>query len=211
HSPEFQRIEAAWRGLHYLVMKTETDVTLKLKVLNVSKDDLRKDFEKASDKDQTQLFKKVYTAEFDQFGGNPYSIMIGDYEFTNRPPDLYLLNEISGVAAAAHAPFISAASPGMLGLESFTELPDPLDLAKIFDTDEYAQWKSFREKEDSRYVGLCLPHVLLRLPYGPATVKVDAFDFREDVDGKDPSKYLWGNAAYALGARITNAFKLFGW
>ncbi|CBK41702.1 conserved protein of unknown function, COG3517 [Nitrospira defluvii] len=211
HAPEFQKLEGAWRGLHYLVMQSETSTMLKIRVLNISKDELRKDLEKAVEFDQSALFKKVYEEEYGTFGGAPYGALIGDYEFGRHPQDLALLEKVSNVAAAAHAPFISAAAPGLLGLEDFTDLPNPRDLAKKFETPDYAKWKSFRESEDSRYVGLTLPHVLMRLPYGPDTVPVENFNFKEDVDGTDHSKYLWGNAAYAMGARLTDAFAKYGW
>jgi type VI secretion system protein ImpC len=211
HAPEFQKLEASWRGLHYLVYQTETSTQLKIRVLNVSKDDLRKDLERATEFDQSALFKKVYEEEYGQFGGASYGCLIGDYEFGRHPQDMALLEKVSNVAAAAHAPFISAAQPQLFGLDSFTDLTLPRDLAKIFDTVEYAKWKSFRDSEDSRYVGLTMPHILMRLPYGPATVPVERFNFKEDVDGKDHAKYLWGNAAYAMGTRITDAFAKYGW
>ena len=211
HTPEFQKLEGSWRGLHYLVQQSETGTMMKIRVLNVSKDDLRKDLEKAVEFDQSALFKKVYEEEYGTFGGAPYGVLLADYEFGRHPQDLSLLEKVSNVAAAAHAPFISAASPGLLGLESFTDLPNPRDLAKKFDTPDYAKWKSFREAEDSRYVGLTLPHILMRLPYGPDTVPVETFNFKEDVDGTDHSKYLWANAAYGFGARLTDAFAKYGW
>jgi type VI secretion system protein ImpC len=211
HTPEFQQLEGSWRGLNYLVQRTETSTTLKLRVLNVDKNDLLKDLERASEFDQSALFKKVYEDEYGTFGGAPYSCLIGDYEFSRHPQDLALLEKISEVAAAAHAPFIAAASSRLFNLDSFTEPGTPRDLAKIFDSVEYAKWKSFRESEDARYVALTLPHILMRLPYGPETVPVESFQFVEDVDGTDHSKYLWSNAAYALGGRITDAFARYGW
>ncbi len=211
HAPEFQKLEGAWRGLHYFVMQSETSTMLKIRVLNISKDELRKDLEKAVVFDQSALFTTVYDEDYGTFGGAPYGALIGDFEFGRHPQDLALLEKVSNVAASAHAPFISAAAPGLLGLEDFTDLPNPRDLAKKFETPDYAKWKSFRESEDSRYVGLTLPHVLMRLPYGPDTVPVEAFNFKEDVDGTDHSKYLWGNAAYAMGARLTDAFAKYGW
>lgn len=211
HAPEFQTLEGSWRGLHYLIQQSETSPSLKVRVLNTSKDDLRKDLEKASEFDQSALFKKVYEEEYGTFGGAPYAALIGDFEFGRHPQDLSLLEKISNVAAAAHAPFFSAASPELFNLDSFTDLPNPRDMAKIFDTAEYAKWRSFRESEDSRFVGLTLPRTLSRLPYGPDTVPVEAFHFKEDVDGTDHSKYLWSNAAYAFGARLTNAFAKYGW
>ncbi len=211
HAAEFQKLEGSWRGLHYLVHQSETSTMLKIKVLNTSKDDLRRDLERASEFDQSALFKKVYEEEFGTFGGAPFGALIGDYEFGRHPQDMALLEKISNVAAAAHAPFFSAASPQLFNWDSFTDLTGPRDLAKIFDTVEYTKWKSFRESEDSRYVGLCLPHVLMRLPYGPDTVPVEGFNFKEDVDGKDHRKYLWGNAAYALATRLTDAFARYSW
>ena len=211
HHPEFQRLEASWRGLFYFINQSETGETLKIRVMNVSKKDLLRDMERAAEFDQSALFKKIYEEEYGMFGGAPYGALLGDYEFVNNPQDLSLLDKISQVAAAAHAPFIAAASPQFLNLDSFAQLGDPRDLAKIFQGLEYAKWKSFRESEDSRYVGLTLPHVLMRLPYGQANVPVEAFNYEEDVDGTDHSKYLWGNAAYALGARITDAFAKYHW
>jgi len=211
HAEEFQKLESAWRGLHYLVQQSETSTMLKLRVLNVSKQDLLKDLQKATEFDQSALFKKVYEEEYGTFGGAPFGALIGDYEFGRGPQDMELIEGISHVAAAAHAPFLTSASSQMFNLDSFTDLPNPRDMAKIFESVEYVKWKSFRESEDSRFVGMCLPHVLLRLPYGKETVPVEAFNFKEDVDGKDHKKYLWGNAAYAMGARLTNAFAKYGW
>ncbi len=211
HQPDFQKLEASWRGLHYLVHQSETGERLKIKVLNVSKKDLLKDMEKATEFDQSALFKKIYEEEFGMFGGAAYGAMIGDYEFSNHPQDLTLLEKISQVAAAAHAPFISAASSQLFNLDGFTELGGPRDMAKIFQSVDYAKWKSFRESEDSRYVALALPHILMRLPYGQATVPVEAFAFEEDVTGTEHGKYLWGNAAYALGTRLTDAFAKYHW
>lgn len=211
HAPEFQKLEGSWRGLHYLVMQTETSVMLKLRVLNISKKELGKDLEKAAEFDQSALFKKVYEEEYGTFGGAPYGALIGDYEFGRNPQDIGLLEKISNVAAAAHAPFLAAADPGLMGLESFTDLPNPRDLAKKFETPDYAKWKSFRESDDARYVGLALPRVLMRLPYGPDTVPIETFNFKEDVDGTDHSKYLWSNAAYAMATRLTDSFAKYGW
>lgn len=211
HHPDFQKLEASWRGLKYLVMQSETSPMLKIRVLNASKKDLVKDFRSSSEFDQTALFKKIYEEEYGTFGGAPYASLVGDYEFSRHPEDFYLLDELSHVAASAHAPLITSASPGLFGLESFEDIGKPRDLSKIFDTVEYAKWKSFRESEDSRYVGIVLPHVLGRLPYGRETVPVDEFNFEEDVDGSDHKKYLWSNAAYAFAARLTDAFAKYGW
>jgi type VI secretion system protein ImpC len=211
HHEEFQKLEGSWRGLNYLVQQSETGENMKIKVMNVTKKELLKDMEKAPEFDQSTIFKKVYEEEFGMFGGHSYGVMIGDYEFGFNPQDMALLEKISGVAAAAHAPFIAAASPRMFNWESFTELGGPRDLTKVFTGAEYVKWKSFRKSEDSRYVGLCMPHILMRLPYGSETIPVEEFNFEEDVDGTDHKKYLWGNAAYALGTRLTDAFAKYGW
>ncbi len=184
---------------------------LKIRVMNVSKKDLLRDLQRAPEFDQSALFKKVYEEEFGVFGGEPFGALVGDYEFSKHPEDLELLEKIAQVSAAAHAPFLSAASSQLLNMESFTQLDQPRDIGRIFDTTEYAKWKGFRQSDDSRYIGLCMPHILMRLPYGKDTVPVDAFNYEEGVDGTDHSKYLWGNAAYALGARLTNAFATYGW
>ena len=210
HHTDFQKLESSWRGLKYLVMQSETSTQLKIKVLNVSKKDLIKDFKTAPEFDQSALFKKIYEEEYGTFGGAPYASLVGDYEFSRHPEDFFLLEQMSHVAAAAHAPFVAAAASSLFGLESFTDIGKPRDLTKIFDTVEYAKWKSFRESEDSRYVGLMLPHMLGRLPYGRDTTPVESFGFEEDVNGTDHSKYLWTNAAYAFGARLTDAFAKFG-
>jgi type VI secretion system protein ImpC len=211
HHPDFQRLEGSWRGLHYLVHESETSEFLKIRVLNVTKRELFKDLERAVEFDQSTLFKKVYEEEYNQLGGQPFGMLLGDYEFGRTPEDVSLMKMISGVAATAHAPFVAAASPKMFRLESYTDLPTPRDLAKIFSTVDYAAWNSFRETEDSRYVALTLPRVLSRLPYGRDFKTVDEFNFEESVDGQDHSKYLWMNAAWAYGARVTAAFAVDGW
>jgi type VI secretion system protein ImpC len=211
HAPEFQRLEGAWRGLHYLVNQTETSTTLKIKVMNVTKRELLNDLKNAAEFDQSTIYKKVYEEEYGTLGGNPFGLLLGDYEFGRGPEDIEILEKMSNVAAAAHAPFLAAANPAMLGWNSFTELAGPRDLAKIFENDLYVRWRSFRESEDSRYVGLVMPHILMRAPYGEGSVTVEAFRYEEKVDGTDHSKYLWGNAAYALAARMTDAFAKYEW
>ncbi len=211
HHADFQRLEATWRGLHYLVHHSETGEDLKVRVMNVKKQELFKDLEKAVEFDQSQLFKKVYEAEYGVLGGTPYGMLVGDYEFSRTGEDVQLLKMISNVAAAAHAPFVANASAKMFNLEGYTELPNPRDLAKVFDAVEYAPWKSFRESEDSRYVALTLPRVLSRLPYGQDFKRVEEFNFEEFVDGKDHAKYLWMGAAWAYASRITDAFAQYGW
>jgi type VI secretion system protein ImpC len=211
HAPPFQKLEGSWRGLKYLMDQSETSDKLKIKILNVTKKELLRDLQRAPEFDQSALFKKVYEEEYGVFGGAPFGALIGDYEFGRGPEEIELLEKIAQVASAAHAPFLSAASPEMVNLESFTAIDAPRDMAKIFDSSEYAKWKSFRASEDSRYIGLTLPHVLMRLPYGKNGASVEAFNYEEGVDGTDHTKYLWGNAAYALGARLTQAFALYGW
>jgi len=211
HHPQFQKLEGSWRGLKYLLSQSETSPMLKIRVMNVSKKDLLRDLQRAPEFDQSALFKKIYEEEFGVFGGDPFAAIIGDYEFSKHPEDLELLEKVSNVAAAAHAPFLTAAASQLMNMESFTQLDQPRDIAKIFDTTEFAKWKSFRQSDDSRYVGLCVPHVLMRLPYGRDTAPLDAFNYEEGVDGTDHSRYLWGNAAYAMGARLTNAFAQYGW
>ena len=211
HNEEFQKLEGSWRGLHHLVKNSLTGTQLKIRVMSVTKKDLLKDFERALEFDQTALFKKIYEDEYGTFGGAPYGALIGDYEFGNHPQDMALLENMSQVAAAAHAPFLSAASPELFGWDNFNEMTEVRDVSKIFDRTEYAKWRSFRESEDSRYVGLTLPHVLGREPYGAMTRPTETFNFEEDVDGTDHKKYLWSNAAYALGTRLTEAFSMHGW
>ncbi|HEY1204453.1 MAG: type VI secretion system contractile sheath large subunit [Bryobacteraceae bacterium] len=211
HHPSFQKLEGSWRGLRYLMDQSETSVMLKIRVLNCSKRELLRDLQRAPEFDQSAIFKKIYEEEFGIFGGDPFGAVVGDYEFTRHPEDIELLEKMSQVAAGAHAPFLTAAAPELMNLDTFTTLDQPRDLAKIFDTTEYAKWKSFRQSEDSRYVGLCVPHILMRLPYGRDTKVVEAFNYEEGVDGTDHTKYLWGNAAYALGARLTQSFALYGW
>jgi type VI secretion system protein ImpC len=211
HHPDFQKLEGTWRGLKYLLNNSETGTQLKIKVMNVSKKDLLKDLQKAPEFDQSALFKKVYEEEFGVFGGTPFGCLVGDYDFGKSGQDIELLEKISQVAAAAHAPFIAAAGPDMFNMEDFTQLDAPRDMAKVMDTTEFAKWKSFRQTEDSRYVALTMPRILIREPYGKNTVPVEAFDFEENVDGTDHSKYLWSNSAWALASRISQSFSMYGW
>jgi type VI secretion system protein ImpC len=217
HHPDFQKLEGSWRGLHYLVMNSETSAKLKLKVVNVTKRELFKDVDKAVEFDQSQIFKKLYESEFGSPGGEPYGALIGDYEFTNHPEDIELLGKMSNVAAAAFCPFITAGAPKLFGFGSWNELAKPRDLEKIFDTVEYTKWKSFRDSEDSRFVTLVMPRVLSRLPYGSQTKPIEEFQYEEvelDKQGKAKSvphdHYAWMNASYVLGARLTDAFAKYG-
>src|ERR1700757_5051386 len=211
HNAQFQKLEGSWRGLKYLLDQSETGTQLKIRILNASKKDLLRDLQRAPEFDQSAMFKKVYEEEYGLFGGEPFGALVGDYEFSKHPEDLELLEKVSQVAAAAHAPFLSAASSELLNMESYTNLDQPRDIGKIFDSTEYAKWKGFRESEDSKYVALTCPRVLMRLPYGRDTAPVEGFNFEEGVDGTDHSKYLWGNAAYALASKMTQAFATYGW
>ncbi|GJI95569.1 uricase [Duganella caerulea] len=211
HHEEFQKLEGSWRGLHDMVYGTETGPTLKLRLLNVSKKELLKDLESAVDHDMSVLFKKVYEEEYGTFGGAPYSVLIGDYYFGRHPQDVALLQRLSKVAAAAHAPFITAAAPSLFDMTEFTDLGVPRDMSKIFESAELASWRGFRESEDSRYIAMVLPRYSARLPYGAKTKPVESFNFEEDVDGRDHSKYLWANSAYQLGLRITDAYAKHSW
>ena len=213
HHPEFQKLEGAWRGLHYMVNNTESDVHLKIRVMDISKQELGKNLKrfKGAAWDQSPLFKKIYEEEYGQFGGEPFGALVGDYHFDQSPPDVELLGEMSKIAASAHAPFITGASPSLMQMESWQELANPRDLAKIFSTPEYAGWRSLRESEDSRYLGLCMPRFLARTPYGAKTNPVEEFNFEEDVAGADHNKYAWANAAYAMATNINRSYKQYGW
>ncbi len=213
HHEDFQKLEGAWRGLHYMVNNTETDEMLKIRVFNISKKELHKTLKKFKGTawDQSPIFKKVYEEEYGQFGGEPYGCLVGDYHFDHSPPDVELLNEMAQVCAAAHAPFITGAAPSLMQMDSWQELTNPRDLTKIFQTAEYAAWRSLREAEDSRYIGLAMPRFLARLPYGAKTDPVDEFDFEEDTDSADHQRYTWANSAYAMATNINKSFKLYGW
>lgn len=214
HHEEFQTLESAWRGLHYLVTHTETDEKLKLRFLDISKSDLRRTMKryKGVAWDQSPLFKKIYEEEYGQLGGEPYGCLVADYYFDHSAPDVDLLASLGKVAASAHVPFISGASPSVLQMESWQELSNPRDLTKIFTQNlEYAAWNSLRLAEDSRYIGLAMPRFLARLPYGIRTNPVDEFHFEETIDGADHSKYVWANAAYAMAVNINRSFKEYGW
>ncbi len=212
HAPAFQKLEQSWTGLHYLVRNTATGPGLKIRMLNATQRELVRDFRSALEFDQSTMFKKVYEEEFGTFGGAPFGALLGDFEISRQPEDMYFIEQMSQVAASAHAPFITAAAPELFGLEGFGDLGKPRDLSKVFDTVEYAKWKAFRESDEARYVGLTLPRFLGRLPFHPVDgTTVDGFNFVESVDGSDHEKYLWCNAAYAFGVRLTRAFEQHGW
>jgi len=213
HHEDYQKLESAWRGLSYMVNNTETDEHLKIRVMAISKQDLGKTLKryKGTAWDQSPLFKKLYEEEYGQFGGEPFGAIVGDYHFDHSPPDVELLGEMSKVAAAAHAPFITGASPTVMQMDSWGELANPRDLTKIFTTPEYAAWRSLRESDDAKYLAMCMPRFLGRLPYGAKTDPVDAFNFEEDTTGSEHGKYSWCNAAYAMATNINRSFKTHGW
>ena len=213
HNPDFQKLEGAWRGLHYMVNNTESDEHLKIRVMNISKLELGKTLKrfKGAAWDQSPLFKKVYEEEYGQFGGEPFGAIVGDYHFDQSPPDVELLGEMAKIAASAHAPFLTGAGPSLMQMESWQELANPRDLTKIFSTPEYAGWRSLRESDDSKYLGMCMPRFLARTPYGAKTNPVEEFDFEEDTAGADHSKYAWANAAYAMATNINRSYKQYGW
>ncbi len=210
HHPEFQKLESAWRALKLLVDRTDFRENIKIEIVNISKEDLLEDFEDAPEVVKSGLYKLVYTSEYGQFGGQPYGAMIGNYEFGPGPQDIKLLQYVASVAAMSHAPFIAAAGPQFFGIESFTELPNLKDLQSIFEGPQYIKWQSFRESEDSRYVGLTMPRFLLRLPYGQDTQPVKAFNYEENVR-ENHEHYLWGNTAFAFATRLTDSFAKYRW
>ncbi len=213
HNERFQQLESAWRGLHYLVSNTETDEMLKIRVMNISKKDVGRTLKKYAGAawDQSPIFKKLYEEEYGQLGGEPYGCLVGDYYFDHTPGDVQLLGQMSQVAAAAHAPFIAGAGPTLMGMDSWQELANPRDLAKIFGAPDYAAWRSLRESDDSKYVGLAMPRFLARLPYGAKTNPVEEFEFEEETTGGQHSHYAWSNAAYAMAVNVNRSFKTYGW
>ncbi len=213
HHSDFQALEGTWRGMHHLVNNTETDEMLKIRVLNISKKELGKTIKKYKGTawDQSPLFKKMYEEEFGTPGGEPYGCLVGDYHFDHSPPDVEILSGMAQIASACHAPFIAGSDPRVMNMDSWQELSNPRDLTKIFSSAEYAPWRSLRESEDSKYIGLAMPRFLSRLPYGAKTSPVEEFDFEEDTEGAEHSKYTWSNSAYAMAVNINKAFKLYGW
>jgi type VI secretion system protein ImpC len=213
HHERFQQVESAWRGLSYLVNNTETDEMLKIRVLNISKKELGKTLRKYKGVawDQSPLFKRVYEQEYGQLGGEPYGCLVGDYHFDHTPPDVELLGQMAQIAAGAHAPFIAGGAPALMGMDSWQELANPRDLSKIFAAPDYAAWRSLREADDAKYVGLAMPRFLARLPYGAKTNPVEEFDFEEETGGGTHTKYAWANSAYAMAVNINRSFKLYGW
>jgi type VI secretion system protein ImpC len=213
HHDDFRALEGTWRGLHHLVSNTETDEMLKIRVMNISKKEVGSTIKKFKGTawDQSPLFKKLYEDEFGTPGGQPFGCLIGDYYFDHSAPDVEILGGMAQIASAAHAPFLAASAPGLMGMESWQELSNPRDLTKIFQTAEYAAWRSLRDSEDARYLGLTMPRFLSRIPYGSKTNPVEDFAFEEDTEGADHNKYVWSNSAFAMGTNITRSFKEWGW
>ncbi|MDR3213975.1 MAG: type VI secretion system contractile sheath large subunit [Azoarcus sp.] len=213
HHEDFQQLESAWRGLHYLVSNTETDEMLKIRFMNISKKDLHRTLRrhKGIGWDQSPIFRRIYEEEYGQLGGAPYGCLVGDYFFDHSAPDVELLGEIAKISAAAHCPFIAGADPSVMQMKSWQELANPRDLTKIFENTEYAPWRSLRESDDSRYIGLAMPRFLGRMPYGAKTNPIDEFDFEENTGSANHQRYLWVNAAYAMAVNINRSFKWYGW
>jgi len=213
HNERFQQVESAWRGLSYLVNNTETDEMLKIRVMNISKKDLGKTLKKYKGAawDQSPIFKKLYEQEYGQLGGEPYGCLVGDYHFDHTPGDVEMLGQMSQVAAASHAPFLAGGAPSLMGMDSWQELANPRDLAKIFAAPDYAAWRSLRDSDDAKYIGLAMPRFLARLPYGAKTSPVEEFDFEEETAAGDHSKYAWANSAYAMAVNVNRSFKMYGW
>lgn len=213
HAPEFQALEGSWRGLHLLVRQADADLGVKVRVLNIGKRELARSLRKfrGTAWDRSPLFQRIYEEEFGQLGGEPFGMLMGDYEFDHRPDDVALLSDIAMIAAAAHAPFVAAAGPSLLQMESWAEIANPRDLGRIMTTNEYLPWRSLRDGADARYVGLCMPRFLARVPFGARTDPLDAFAFEEECDGPDASGLLWANACWAFAANVARAFAEYGW
>jgi type VI secretion system protein ImpC len=213
HAKAFRALEGAWRGLHYLISNTDTNENLKIRFLNISKNDLSKTLRRYKGVvwDQSPIFKMIYEQEYGQFGGEPFGCLIGDYQFDHSIQDVSILTEMSKIAAAAHSPFVAAAAPGLLQMDNWNELGNPRDVSKIFTSTEYVFWRRLRESNDSRYLALTLPRFLARVPYGPKTHPVEEFGFIEKVDPDRSDDFCWANSAYAMGVNITRAFKTYGW
>jgi type VI secretion system protein ImpC len=213
HHPDYQKLESAWRGLHYLISNAESGEMLKVRVLNIAKTDLHKTLRryKGTNWDQSPLFKQIYEAEYGQFGGEPYACLVGDYYFDHSPPDVELLSEMAKIGAAAHCPFIAGTAPSLMQMETWQELSNPRDLTKLFTTPEYMSWRSLRDSEEAQYIGLAMPRFLGRVPYGAKTDPIEEFAFEEDTASGNHENYAWVNAAYAMATNITRAFSTYGW
>ncbi len=210
HQPQVQKLESAWRSLKFLVDRTDFRENIKIEIVSATKEELLEDFEDSPEVSKSGLYKTIYTAEYGQFGGQPYSNIIANFDFGPGPQDIKLLQYVAAVSAMSHAPFVAAAGPQFFGVESFAELPNLKDLHSIFEGPQYAKWQSFRESEDARYVALTTPRFLLRLPYGRDTQPVKSFNYEEDVS-QSHDRYLWGNAAFAFATRLTDSFAKYRW
>ncbi len=213
HHEDFKSLEGSWRGLYHLVSNTETDETLKLRVMNIKKTEVAKTIKKfkGTNWDQSPLFKKLYEEEYGSAGGEPYGCLVGDYFFDHSTQDVGILQGMAQIAAAAHCPFIAGSDPSLMNMDSWQELSNPRDLTKIFQSPDYAPWRSFRASEDSKYIGLAMPRFLSRQPYSPKDNPIEEFNFEEDTGGADHSKFVWSNSAFAMATNITKSFKKFGW
>jgi type VI secretion system protein ImpC len=213
HNPDFQQLEGAWRGLHYLVANSETDEMLKIRVLPITKSELRNTTRKFKGQawDTSPLFKKLYEEEYGILGGQPYGCLVGDYHFDHSLADVETLRELSKICSAAHAPFITGAASTVMGMDSWRELSNPRDLTALLSTPEYAAWNGLRKSEDARYLGLAMPRFLARTPYGAKADPIEEFDFEEDTAGASAERFCWANAAYGMAANINRAFKQYGW
>ncbi len=210
HHKTFQALEAAWRGLRFVIDRVDFRENIRVEMLNVSKRDLLEDFQDSPEVPKSGMYKLAYSAEYGVFGGRPYALLVANYEFTPLPQDIYLLDQCAAVATMAHAPFIAAAAPKFFGLDDFAKLPQLREVAAMFEGPQYTKWRAFRDSDDARYVGLCLPRFLLRLPYGPEAVRVRAFEYEEDVVGQH-ERYLWGNAGFAFATRVAESFARYRW
>ena len=211
HAPAFQRLEASWRGVRYLVSSVDPDANVKVRVFNATRQELLSDFREAEDLDRSVLFQRVYIEVFGIFGGQPLSVIIGDYEFSNAADDLELLDGLAQVAAVGHAPFLAAAGAGMFGCADFAELSQKRNLSRIFEGPAYAHWRSFRQSGQAGFAALVVPHILLRLPYGITTAPAQAFSYEESMAESGGGNWLWGNATFALGVKLADAFRLYHW
>jgi type VI secretion system protein ImpC len=210
HAPKFQALESTWRGLRFVVDRVDFRENVRVEILNATKEDLLTDFEDAPEVVKSGLYKIVYSNEYGVFGGKPYGLVCGNFDFAAGPEDITLLGKIAAVAAMAHTPFVANASPDLFGEKNFLNVPNLKDLKSLFEGPQYARWHSFRESDDARYVGLCMPRFLLRLPYGEKTIPVKSFNFNEDVVGQH-DRYLWGHASNAFATRVTDSFAKFRW
>jgi type VI secretion system protein ImpC len=211
HHENFQQLESSWRGLKFVIDRTDFRKNVRIEMIDISKTALRASFEDAPELIQSGLYKHVYNGAYDQPGADPYGAMVSNFEFDNSAPDITLMQEIAKVSSAAHCPFLGAIGPKFFGKKSMEDWKRIPDLNAWMETADYIKWRSFRESEDSRYIGLTFPRFLLRLPYGPDTAPVKSFNYQENVKGPDHEKYLWGNSAFAFATNLIRAYTNDGW